>query len=188
MGIVLIIISIVLIIVSLLLLIITPLALIGVAIGIAGIIIGIKQKSIKPTKTQKEPERSVKEFSQVFEIIDVDAESLEIYISDREDLNPDITSMYDRGEKIFKYQYDFSNISVEGNKVLVNGHKLGNILQNAVDFISDHADCRFNISAEYGEYADIVKNPDADYDYEDNILKYGEITTPEVLLYVIYKE
>ncbi len=189
MGTALIIISIVLIIASLVLLLVSPLALIGVVLGIAGIIYGKNYKPIEvkiPEKpTPKEPERVVREHSKVFEIIGVAADSLGEYISDREEF--DNASVYDRGERVFKYTYDFPNVSVEGGKVLVNGKELGSLRQNAIDFISER-ECRFNITAEYGDYVDVVKNPEADYDYEDNIFKYGEKETPEVMLYVIYKE
>ena len=131
-----------------------------------------------------------------FALHNVSKDVLSKYKSTQNEMSQELRYLYDRGERIFRDNYDFTSASVDFSNfaVVVDDNILGYLNPSCFDDISQiqsqSLKTWFDIDVCYGYYAKIVRNPEynreIDDDYDKNYVEYSTLKSPEVTLRLHY--
>lgn len=131
-----------------------------------------------------------------FALHNVSKDVLSKYKSTQNEMSQELRYLYDRGERIFRDNYDFTSANVDFSNfaVVVDDNILGYLNPSCFDDISQiqsqSLKTWFDIDVCYGYYAKIVRNPEynreIDDDYDKNYVEYSTLKSPEVTLRLHY--
>lgn len=210
--------GIVLILMSFVLLILSPAALIGILAGVLIILfrkkivaycISSSEISKNILKDHQEKRRTEREanntagpivrnfnFVEHIPISDVSADAITPFLVGEENIDRENVMFFERGDKIFRniYSFDAAIISVSGKDVLVNGNPFAHLLPKNLEkyelIISEHPDSWLSLDVSFGHYAEIVRNPDYDCEFDDeserNMVEYDCLDEPRATLSIHY--
>lgn len=131
-----------------------------------------------------------------FALHNVSKDVLSKYKSTQNEMSQELRYLYDRGERIFRDNYDFTSANVDFSNfaVVVDDNILGYLNPSCFNDISQiQSQCLkswFEFDVCYGYYAKIVRNPEynreIDDDYDKNYVEYSTLKSPEVTLRLHY--
>lgn len=131
-----------------------------------------------------------------FALHNVSKDVLSKYKSTQNKMSQELRYFYDRGERIFRDNYDFTsaNVDFSNSAVVVDDNILGYLNPSCFDDISQiqsqSLKTWFDIDVCYGYYAKIVRNPEYNREIDDeddkNCVEYFTLESPEVTLRLHY--
>lgn len=147
-------------------------------------------------QTSSEPVVRKISFVERIPVTGVSSESIDPFWIGENDIERENVIYYDRGEKIFRnvYSFDAAALEVSGSELLVNGESFGRLspknLKTYEYYISSYPDSWFSLDVSFGHYAEIVRNPDYDREFDDeserNMVVYDSLDKPRATLSIHY--